>query len=164
MKLLKEIKDDKDPIEQSRLEFREAARGVFFDEQGQIPVLFVANDNYHKLPGGGIDSGEDRLTALKRELQEETGCEIEVTGELGEVLEYRSKWNLKQTSYCYYGKIISKGEQHFMEDEIAAGFQVVWMSLDDAIATLEKDNSERYDCFFMKQRDLAILQAVKDIR
>ena len=31
-------------------------------------------DNYYKLPGGGIDDGEDDQTAVEREAMEGTGC------------------------------------------------------------------------------------------
>lgn len=52
MKLLTEIKDAEYPVDQSTLELREAARGVFFDENCLVPILFVSKYNYHKLPGG----------------------------------------------------------------------------------------------------------------
>ncbi len=50
MELLREIDDNENgEIEKERT----AARGVFFDDKDNIPVLFVSKYNYHKLPGGG---------------------------------------------------------------------------------------------------------------
>ena len=60
MELLKEIKDKKFPEDESTLKIREASRAILFDENDLIPLLFVSKYNYHKLPGGGIDEGEDK--------------------------------------------------------------------------------------------------------
>ena len=62
---------------------------------------------------------------MARECLEEVGSEIEISAEVGKIIEFRSKWDLKQISYCYYGKIISKGEPDFTEKELSQGFKVI---------------------------------------
>ncbi len=158
MELLKEIKDKEWPSDKSTLKFREASRAIIFDENNLIPMLFVAKNNYHKLPGGGIDTGENKLTALFREVKEEIGCEMEITREIGEILEYRSKFNLKQISYCYLGKIIAKGDPDFTKEELRDGFEIVWLTLDEAISKVEKEKPKDYEGWFIQQRDLKFLQ------
>lgn len=162
MKLLATIQDKTIPQE-PKPQTREASRGVFFDDEDRIAFLYVAKHDYHKLPGGGIEEGEDRLQALKREMVEETGCDIEVTGEVGMVLEYRSEQNLLQTSYCYYGKIISKGIPKFTEKEQANGFQVTWMTLDEAIRTVENDHAKNYLGARVQKRDTAVLRETEKL-
>lgn len=81
MKTLKEFKDEK--FSPDKFEIREAARAVVFDENNFMPLLFVSKHNYHKLPGGGIEKGENKMQGLEREFLEETGCEIEVDREIG---------------------------------------------------------------------------------
>lgn len=54
MKLLKHIQTEKIQDE-SKVILREAVRIIGIDENHLIPLLFVSNHNYHKLPGGGID-------------------------------------------------------------------------------------------------------------
>ena len=163
MELLKEIKDNEYPKNKSNLELREASRAVLFDKNKLIPIMFVSKKNYHKLPGGGIDAGENKEEALKRECLEEVGSEIEVIGVVGKIIEYRSKWNIKQTSYCFYGNIISKGESNLTKKEISEGFKVMWVTIDDAISKLRKDVPEDYQGKFIRERDLAFLEKVKEI-
>jgi 8-oxo-dGTP pyrophosphatase MutT (NUDIX family) len=163
MQLLKEIKDQEYPADESVLKIREAARAVIFDENNLVALLFVSKDNYHKIPGGGVEAGEDILQALVREVKEEAGCEIEVTGEVGEIIEFRSKWNLKQKSFCYLGKVISKGETNFTEGEAYRGFELIWLTLDEAIARLENDKPTDYEGGFIQERDLAFLQKAREI-
>lgn len=104
MKLLKYIKDKPRPRKFGR---RSAARAIVFDEKGLIPILFVSKFNYHKLPGGGIEKDETIKEACEREMLEETGCYVKITEELGKVTEYRSEFNLYQTSYCYLGEVLN---------------------------------------------------------
>jgi len=164
MKLLHEIKDKEWPKDKSTLEIREASRAVLFDENGLIPLLFVSNYNYHKLPGGGIDDGEDKAQALIREVIEEVGSKIEVTGEVGKIIEYRSKWNLKQISYCYVGKITSKGSPTFTEKELSQNFKLVWLPLDEAISKVENDKPTNYEGSFIRQRDIVFLKKVHQMK
>ena len=155
MKILKEIKDEPIP---EKFDVREASRAVVFDSDNKIPLLFVSKYNYHKLPGGGIEKGEGKIAACKRELLEETGSTIEITGELGEITEYRSKFNLFQTSYCYIGKVLKKGKLNLMPDEIEEGFELIWVSLEEAIELINNDKPSNYEGKFIKERDLRFLE------
>jgi len=155
MKLLKIIKDGK---VNDNFKVRRAARAVLFDADNNIPLLFVSKYNYHKLPGGGIENGEDNIEALIREAKEEVGAQVEIKKELGKVIEIRSKWNLRQISYCYLGDVISIGKQKLEQSEIDEGFQLIWVSLDKAIDILGNDRPTNYEGKFIQMRDLAFLK------
>src|SRR3989344_281313 len=81
--------------------FRNAARAIVYDQDGNVGILNVSKQKYHKLPGGGIEQGENIESALKRECREELGCDIKVNREVGQIVEYRKIFRLKQTSFCY---------------------------------------------------------------
>ncbi len=162
MRLLKEIATE-EIKDRAEIKERRASRAVLFDKEGLIPILFVAQDNYHKLPGGGIDDNETREEALIREVKEETGSLIEIEREVGKIVEFRSKWNLRQESYCYLGKIISKGEPELTEKEKGQGFRVVWLTLNEAIKRIEKDEPKSYAGLFIQKRDLTFLKKAKEI-
>lgn len=146
---------------------RQAARAVLIDPAGKVALLHVTNDNYYKLPGGGIDEGEDPLRALERELIEETGCQGEIIHELGTVLEQRYYWNMTQTSYCYV--VRQTGEKHepdFTDSEKERGFQLVWADgIDEAIRLLESsatlEGADAVGIKFMRLRDVAIVKRAK---
>ena len=64
------------------LEFsvRESARAVVIDNDGNVALLHVAKKEYYKLPGGGIEGSEDKISSLLRECKEEIGCDVSVLG------------------------------------------------------------------------------------
>lgn len=163
MELLLEIKDKKIPTN-GTYKTRNAARAVIFDENNLVPLLYNSKYNYHKIPGGGIDSGENQVQALLREVLEETGCIIKTTGEVGQIVEFRSEFNLLQTSYCYLGEVIAKGETNFTKDELSNGFKLVWLTLDEAISTIENDKPTDYEGSFIQQRDIMFLKKVQQMK
>ena len=62
------------------------AQGVILREEAGRPevLLSVRSDLFGwELPGGTLEAGEDPATALMREVEEETGLEVAVEGEVG---------------------------------------------------------------------------------
>jgi 8-oxo-dGTP pyrophosphatase MutT (NUDIX family) len=139
---------------------REAARAVVFDENNKIALLHVSKERYYKLPGGGLEGSEDQAVALQRECKEEIGCNIEVVGEIGSIIEYRKIFNLKQTSYCYLAKVKGpKGTPDFTDDEKENGFEQVWLSYNDALkALIESKASSIEGSDYIVPRDTTFLE------
>ena len=61
---------------------REAVRALIVDEDDRVLLvrLTFAGVSFWLNPGGGIEPGEDRLTALARELREEVGIHVDALG------------------------------------------------------------------------------------
>ena len=143
---------------------RKAVRAVLSDNFGHIALMYAKQRDYYKLPGGGVDEGEDLDIALSRELLEETGSKATVTEELGMVLEWRDFKKMKQISYAYKASLEGEpGEPDFTQSEIDEGFEVRWIdNLDEAIKLIEsKVTHEDLEVVFMSKRDAAILRAAK---
>ena len=160
MKLIKTIQFKDLKIEDTDMfETRRADRAVVFDNDKNIGILYVGKYNYHKLPGGGLEGDESGGETLKRECLEEIGCNIETFGELGEIIEYRDKWSLKQHSYCYLANVAGEnGKPDFTQKEIDDGFEIKWMSPEEAIKLLENDRPGGYEGGFIQIRDSSFLK------
>ncbi|HSD55924.1 MAG TPA: NUDIX domain-containing protein [Candidatus Saccharimonadales bacterium] len=159
-----DINPDAPQTDSTTFKERIAARAVLLDNAGEVHMLHVSLDNYHKLPGGGIEAGEDIKTALERELLEEVGCRAKVIAEVGMIVEYRDQFNLKQTSYCFLAKQVGEEQPtDLQEDEIAHGFVGVQLpNIDAAIKQLQNDAPTTYEGKFIQKRDLLFLQAAKE--
>ncbi|HZU68622.1 MAG TPA: NUDIX domain-containing protein [Ktedonobacteraceae bacterium] len=59
-------------------QFRIGVFALIFNEQGHILLGHRRDTDWWNLPGGGMEIGETVDEALRREVQEETGLEIEV--------------------------------------------------------------------------------------
>ncbi|AZN40574.1 DUF402 domain-containing protein [Paenibacillus albus] len=140
---------------------RYGARGVLFDSEWQVAMMYMSKMQLYKLPGGGIEEGEDSQDAFLREIQEETGCKSEVIHEIGYIEEHKVHNAFLQHSACYVGKVVEHSTSISLTDkEIALGMQVEWMSIDTAIAIMNKGLQQNVNgsSRFMLLRDLTILE------
>ena len=94
-------------IEFNNPRIRYGARGIIIEKDGKIALFNKTMKNEYKLPGGGIDKGENPEEAFKREALEETGCEVEIIKCLGTIEEHKSLDNFKQISYIFIAKVIN---------------------------------------------------------
>lgn len=140
---------------------RHAARAVVVDSNGAVALLHASGRDYYKLPGGGIDEGEDIQVALARELMEEIGSKAQVIESLGKVVEWKDDERLNQISHCFLTLLIGdKGNPNFTEKEKAEGFGVVWAAnINEAIELVSANvGSSDPEVAFMTRRDAAFLQ------
>jgi len=121
---------------------REAVRAVVVDEDNRVALLYVAEEKYYKLPGGGVEPQEDLRSALNRECLEEIGGEVEIIKEIGTITEYRKFCKLKQVSLCYFARLKGeKGIPHYTQAELAQDFHLLWLPYDEAILKLSENQA-----------------------
>lgn len=150
-------------LELASYAIRYAVRAVVVDAEGLIALAYVSNENYFKIPGGGKEGDEDDITALKRECREEIGCEIEIIGEIGAIVEYRKIFSLNQTSYCYFAKVTgAKGRPDFTESEKADGFKQIWLPYKQAVKVATEAKAKTVEgSLYIVPRDSLFLKEAK---
>jgi 8-oxo-dGTP diphosphatase len=138
---------------------RIASRGIVADGES-IALLNVSKLAFYKLPGGGVEESETPEIAFKREIMEEVGCDCNISYSLGEIVEYRDGFKLKQTSHIFVSDLVGQvGSNHLEPDELAEGFEVMWVTPIEAIRLLESSAPTDYEGKFIIKRDLAIINS-----
>lgn len=146
---------------------RLGARGIVINADGKIAILNKSNKNEYKLPGGGIEEGENPETAFKREALEETGCEIEVIKCLGIIEEHKSLDQFKQISYVFVAKVINDNHKlNLTEKEVDEGARILWFEEELALKMItecfnklkESKYENLYHSQFIVMRDRLILE------
>lgn len=170
MELICKITDEDIGEEVSQLEnpkLRLAARGIVVREDGKVAVFNKSNKNEFKLPGGGIEGEEKPEEAFKREVLEETGCDVEIIKSLGTTEEYKSLNNFKQISYVFVGKVIKDTKQlNVTEKEREEGAKLLWETPQKALELISgcynnliaSKYSSVYSTKFIILRDSKILE------
>jgi 8-oxo-dGTP pyrophosphatase MutT (NUDIX family) len=69
--------------------------------------------------GGGVEADEDLDSAIKRELSEELGAEVDILCKLGVVSDYYNLIHRHNINHYYLCRIRSFGERHLTKEEAA---------------------------------------------
>lgn len=155
------------PAEMNNPKLRLGARGIVIREDGKIAIFNKSNKNEYKLPGGGLEGEEKPEDAFKREVLEETGCEVEIIKELGTTEEYKSLNNFKQISYVFVGKVLKDTKQlNVTEKEAEEGARLLWETPKKALKLItecyDKLTASKYSSIystkFVVLRDRKILE------
>lgn len=118
-----QLKDTEWPLEYIDHD-RKIVRAIVFDDQENYYfVRAKRDDDFGKATlietsGGGVEAGEDLETALKRELKEELGAEVEIMHKIGIVSDYYNLIHRHNINNYYLCKVTSFGEKHLTRDEI----------------------------------------------
>jgi 8-oxo-dGTP diphosphatase len=102
-----------------------AAAVAILNEKDEILLLKRRDSNKWTMPGGTLDFGESLITCAIREVKEETGYDIEITGLIGTysspgtLVEYSDGEVRQEFTIVYSGKII--GGTFCIDDESKEG-------------------------------------------
>ncbi|CAF9935136.1 hypothetical protein IMSHALPRED_010120 [Imshaugia aleurites] len=141
---------------------RHAVRIITKSDKDEIVIIYAKKGNYYKLPGGGVEKGEDHRIAGEREAMEETGCKVALDRDCFAVTE---EWrnDLHQTSYCYAARLVEHtGATELTEDELVDGLQHEWISIRAAIEKMKATQPTSELGRFIRERDLSFVETYAD--
>lgn len=104
---------------------RQIVRAIVFDDEGWFYFVRAhRDDDFGKATlietsGGGVETGEDLLSAIRRELGEELGARVEVLCKIGVVSDYYNLIHRHNINHYYLCRATAFGEKHLMPDEIS---------------------------------------------
>lgn len=93
-------------FEKNNYRFNARASAIILNEKKDKILLFKVEDgrDYFLLPGGRIELYEDSLTAIKREVMEELGYDIDfILCSIQENFVIKENVKITQYSFCYKG-------------------------------------------------------------
>jgi ADP-ribose pyrophosphatase YjhB (NUDIX family) len=146
---------------------RPTVKGLVFDSEGKIPLLF--GNGYGLFPGGGIEEGEVSEEAFIRECKEEIGCNIEIVSKIGTAVQFRAKQQRRYVVDFFVAKVVNeKGVPTTDQvDELAC--EVKWLSPEEVRKSfLELINwlpqDEYYQTNFNSRTHLAALEKYLEMK
>lgn len=148
---------------------RVVARAIVYDREGYFYFVRVyRNDGFGKATlietaGGGVKEGEDLLLAIKRELKEELGVEVNVVFKLGVVKDYYNLIHRHNINNYFLCEIKSFGEKHLTKDEEESfHLSTLKLTYEEAVKEYENCSSTRLGKL-LANRELPVLYHAKEI-
>lgn len=148
---------------------RVIVRAIVVDEEGFFYFVRVIRDDMFvkaqliETSGGGVEPHEDLLTAIKRELKEELGADVEIMCKIGVVDDYYNLIHRHNINHYYLCKAISFGDKHLMKDEIEDfHLSTLKLTYDEAVEEYHK-RSDNPLGRLIRNRELPILERAHEI-
>ena len=148
---------------------RNIVRAIVIDDEGFYYFVRVVRDDHFgvstliETSGGGVEAGEDLETAIKRELKEELGADVDILCKIGVVSDYYNLVRRHNINNYFLCKIKSFGDRHLTRQEIE-DFQLATlkMTYDDALAEYDKRTDSRLGRL-IANREKPVLIKAKEI-
>lgn len=148
-------------------------RAIIEDDNGNFMISHEAGK--HIFPGGSCEKGETNLEAIKREIKEEAGIELnddefieilELEALYGKYFDFRTRLfvpRCTRTVY-YYARCSSKidtSKMQLSDDEKSQAFKIAFVNSDDLIQFLETDHSKAINGAIFDEENRIILRIIK---
>ena len=162
------LQDEEWPLEYTDHD-REIVRAIVFDDEGFFYFVRAERDDDFgratliETSGGGVEKGEDLFAAIRRELKEELGANVEILCKIGVVSDYYNLIHRHNINNYYLCKVISFGEKNLMQDEIEEfHLSTLQLTYEEAIREYERCSCTKIGRL-VANRELPILQQAKKI-
>lgn len=148
---------------------RNIARAIVYDRNGQFYFVRARRDDDFgkatliETAGGGVEEGEDLLAAIKRELKEELGANVEVICRIGVVSDYYNLIHRHNINNYFLCRVDSFGAKNLTDDEKNYfHLSTLKLSYEEAVKEYESGRDTRLGRL-LANRELPILHRAKEI-
>ena len=148
---------------------RNIVRAIVYDQNRMFYfVRAVRDDEFGKATlietsGGGVENGEDLITAVQRELKEELGVFVDVVCKIGIVSDYYNLIHRHNINNYFLCKIKSFGQKNLTQDEIEKfHLSTLKMSYEEAVIEYENRKNSKLGTL-IANRELPVLHRAKEI-
>ena len=148
---------------------RHVARAVVVDREGVFYFNRLERDDVFchgiviETAGGGVEDGEALTAAIRRELKEELGAEVEILAEIGIVSDYYNLIHRHNINHYFLCRATVFGDTHMTEDEVhTLHLSTLKLTYEEAVAEYERCKN----CALgrvIAARELPILHRAKEI-
>ena len=167
MKLLYSLKDDQYP-DNGYTHERSIVRGIVYNDNLEVALIHLYGDDafghrdYYETPGGGVKPNESLEDALKRELQEELGAEIDNIQEIGIVIDFYNFIQRKNINHYFLCHVTGFHENDLTEQEKKFFHDILWTDIDNLIKVVENTKRTNISTLVIN-RELPILKIAKEM-
>ena len=148
---------------------REIVRAIVVDDGGNYYfVRSVRDDEFGaatliETSGGGVEPGEDLDAAIRRELGEELGAEVEILERIGVVSDYYNLIHRHNINHYFLCRVRSLGETHMTADEVDSfHLSTLKLGYEEAAAEYAKRANTRLGRL-IANRELPVLRRAKEL-
>lgn len=148
---------------------RQIVRAIVVDDEQNFYFVKVQRDDdfgkgtFIETSGGGVEAGEDLTTALKRELKEELGANVDILCKIGVVSDHYNLIHRHNINNYFLCKINSFGKKHLTQAEIDDfHLSTLKLTYDEAVDAYEKQTNAKLGQL-ITNRELTILKQAKKL-
>lgn len=147
---------------------RQIVRAIVVDDEQNFYFVKVQRDDdfgkgtFIETSGGRVEAGEDLTTALKRELKEELGANVDILCKIGVVSDYYNLIHRHNINNYFLCKINSFGKKHLTQAEIDDfHLSTLKLTYDEAVDAYEKQTNAKLGQLITNQELPILKQAEK---
>ncbi len=162
------LKDEEWPLDYIDHD-RQIARAIVYDDEGfYYFVRAYRDDDFGKstlieTSGGGVEEGEALEIAIKRELKEELGADVDIICKIGVVKDYYNLIHRHNINNYFLCKVKSFGDKNLTQEEIEHfHLSTLKVTYDEAVKEYEECSVTKIGRL-VANRELPILRAAKEI-